>query len=135
MRQLLIALALAVVLAGSAWATPAGTCKSGAGGIPQTINATNSAGGTALLCANPLRVSLFCENTGTANNVWISFGQDPTATNSFLLVPNGGYISFPIGGCNSRPQSGGIGTGCVPTAQINALGAASGTNTTVCWED
>lgn len=135
MKRSILALLCVLAVSGHAWATPAGSCTAG-GGKTVTVNVTNSAGGSAVLCANPLRVTLFCENTGTTNSIYVNWATaDPTTTNGFLLPTNGGNISFPVGGCNSRTQSGGIGTGCVPTGQINAIGAASGTNTLVCWED
>ena len=104
-------------------------------GIPVAASVTTSAGGTAILLANPLRKTLWCENVGTTNPAFVTFGQTPTTTNGFLLVGTAttantvtasSLIKFPETGCT--------GQGCVPLDAVNAI-ATGGTATLVCWED
>lgn len=106
------------------------------GGIPVSVTVATSAGGTAILLANPLRKALMCMNVGGTNPAYITFGQTPTATNGFLLAPtaatanvvtSGSMVRFPIDGCWQSQ-------GCVPLGAVNAI-ATGGTTTVVCWED
>jgi hypothetical protein len=105
------------------------------GGIPVSNNVTNSAGGTPIFLANANRRFLFCQNIGTTNAIYVTWGQTATATNGYLLAANGGTLTLPQAGCNSAGQGTPPGNGCVPTGAINAIAAASGTNTLVCDED
>jgi hypothetical protein len=100
------------------------------GGIPITNNVSSSTNGTPMLLANANRGALLCQNIGTTNNIFVTFGQTPTTTNGFLLAPNGGWLSFPEPGCVQGP-----GKGCVPLNYVSAIASGSGTNTLVCWED
>ena len=103
------------------------------GGTPvaTTVATTN----TAILNANTNRHTLWCQNVGATNPIFITFGQAASATNGFLLAgtattPNiassSSILKWPSDGCQ--------GPGCVPMGAINAI-ATGGTSPIVCWED
>src|SRR5215469_16134120 len=110
MKRLLAAIVIAFSIGGVASAFTTGPVSGG--GIPNGFNVSASAGGSSLFNANPNRVQLFCENVGTTNNIFLTFGQTATTTNGFLLAPNGGYWTPPA--CSAASPTA-RGNGCVPT--------------------
>ena len=104
-------------------------------GVPVAASVTTSAGGTAILLANPLRKTLWCENVGTTNPAFVTFGQTPTVTNGFLLVGTATTANTVTSSSLIRfPETGCTGQGCVPLGAVNAI-ATGGTASLVCWED
>lgn len=124
-----------VVIGSLRWSSTGHTAAVAGGGIPISTNVANGAGGSAIFLANSNRRFLFCQNIGAVNAIFITWGQTPTVTNGYLLAANGGTLTLPQAGCNSAGQNTPPGDGCVPLSAINAIAAASGTNTLVCTED
>lgn len=126
MKRLILFCAFGLLLAGVA----PGFAQVSTSGVPVSVAVTNVAGGSAIFNANPMRKFLFCENTAAANNIYVTFGQVPTATNGYLLTPNGGWVAFPFGGCNNNPNY----HGCVPEGTVRAIAIGAPTNV-VCLQD
>ena len=95
----------------------------GAGLLPDWRNSFTAAtypftiGLTAMqiVPANPLRCYLLVQNKSAASDMFINFGQKPTADNGVIIIPRGNY-EF-IGGANGGPYS--------PGNSIWMLGAAA----------
>jgi len=121
------------ILACVLWQAPAWAVCSSVTGKPVGVSVANS--DTAILCANPLRKSLWCQDIGATNGLYLTFDQAATSTNGFLLLATATTANGAAASSIMRwPSDGCQGAGCVPLGTVDAITVAS-TTPIVCWQD
>ncbi|HZP77524.1 MAG TPA: hypothetical protein VFB45_15375 [Pseudolabrys sp.] len=125
MKSLLASLLISAALIGAANAQGAPTQSSPL--AAQSLSIPTTAGGTALVAANPTRRFLKICNAGATNPVWICpAGVTPAANAAgcFVIAP----VASNVTSCDPFPAIPGLNT-----AAWNAIATGGATNVTV-WE-